>query len=202
MIKVVVFDVGNVVWRHGEMFYEFQNEWSKILGITYDEFRNSYEKVYVGFEYGRSVVWDWFKSIKPEVESRVFENVFKNIMSNKIKFESYYNDEVVALIKELKGRYKIGLLSNAENYVYPYVHKRMEGWFDFSIISWQAGYRKPEEEIYKLIFKQGDFRPEEIVFIDDREENVGAAKKLGINGIIFENYDKLVCELNKLGVRV
>jgi len=198
MVKVVVFDLGNVVWHHEELFKEFQKEWSRILGISYDEFRTRYQGVYVDFEKGKKEVWDWFRELKPDTDSRIFEEVLEKTLNNKEKFEIYYNRGVVNLIAKLRGDYKVGLLSNSENYIYPYVHKKMEGWFDFSIISWQTGCRKPDEEIYKLIFKQGNFKPEEIVFIDDKEENVETAKKLGIIGIKFDNNKQLFCVLNKL----
>ena len=44
-------------------------------------------------------------------------------------------------------------------------------------------------------------KPEEAVFLDDREENIAAAKELGMQGIVFQNKAQADAELAKLGVR-
>jgi putative hydrolase of the HAD superfamily len=45
---------------------------------------------------------------------------------------------------------------------------------------------KPNPEIYKLVKDKLGVEFEELIFVDDREENVNAAIKLGINGIVFD----------------
>jgi putative hydrolase of the HAD superfamily len=41
-------------------------------------------------------------------------------------------------------------------------------------------------------------KAEECVFIDDRPENIEAAKALGMEGIVFENYEQASEELEKV----
>lgn len=94
------------------------------------------------------------------------------------------------------------MLSNAENYLFPYIHRRLSSLFDHLIISWQVGFRKPDPQIYQQIFKYGSWKPEEVIFVDDKEENVLGAQALGINGVLFEGYPKLLSELKKYQITV
>ncbi len=44
---------------------------------------------------------------------------------------------------------------------------------------------KPEEKIYRALLDRYALRPEETVFIDDNPENIAAANRFGIRGVIF-----------------
>ena len=57
---------------------------------------------------------------------------------------------------------------------------------------------KPDPNIYRTLLDTYDLKEEECVFIDDRKENVEAAKKLGFHGIRFESYEQAAGDLEKL----
>ena len=48
---------------------------------------------------------------------------------------------------------------------------------------------KPDQEIYKILLDRYGLKAEECVFIDDTEENVRSAEKLGFKGIVFTGYE-------------
>jgi putative hydrolase of the HAD superfamily len=62
------------------------------------------------------------------------------------------------------------------------------------------GLRKPDRRIYQVALDVLQRDPEEVIFIDDRPENVAAAASLGIHGIRYEGSAKLADELARLGV--
>lgn len=72
--------------------------------------------------------------------------------------------------------------------------------FDAFFSSCYLGLRKPDRRIYQVALDVLQRDPEDCIFIDDRAENVGAAVSLGIHGIRYEGSEKLVEELNRLGV--
>ena len=55
-----------------------------------------------------------------------------------------------------------------------------------SVISGDIGIRKPDRGIYEALIQSSGFKIEEILFVDDREKNVVAARELGIETIMFE----------------
>lgn len=55
-----------------------------------------------------------------------------------------------------------------------------------SVISGDVGVRKPEREIYRMLLESCGCRIEDLLFVDDRDKNVIAARELGIDSILFE----------------
>ena len=72
--------------------------------------------------------------------------------------------------------------------------------FKIKVFSHQVGIIKPDPKIYKLTLKKLQLEPKETVFIDDKIENVIAANKLGMKGLLFKNALKLQKDLIKLKV--
>lgn len=44
--------------------------------------------------------------------------------------------------------------------------------------------------------------PDECIFIDDKKEYADAASKVGMHGLKFNSYEKLISDLNSLGVNI
>lgn len=53
--------------------------------------------------------------------------------------------------------------------------------FDYVWLSFELGLRKPDERIYKVVEEQCKIKPNNIMFIDDREDNIEAARNRGWN---------------------
>jgi len=54
-----------------------------------------------------------------------------------------------------------------------------------AIISGDVGVRKPDKEIYAILIHSIGYKIEDILFVDDREKNVIASRKAGIETIMF-----------------
>lgn len=53
------------------------------------------------------------------------------------------------------------------------------------VIGGDVNLRKPAKEIYEIMIKQTGAEPHEIIFVDDRAENLHAAADLGLKTIMF-----------------
>lgn len=98
------------------------------------------------------------------------------------------------LIRQLHDNgYYVYLLSN-----YP-LHMYELHWPKFEFFSLVDGYVvssveklcKPDEAIYRLLCERYQLVPEECLFVDDRQVNVDAAVKVGMQAVLFEGEDKL-----------
>ncbi|KAF9816899.1 hypothetical protein IEO21_03773 [Rhodonia placenta] len=114
------------------------------------------------------------------------------------------NDVLVTLVKELKaqshGRLQVFALSNISAPDYEHVRRSSVDWtiFDNVYFSGSLGLRKPEEDIYRYLIEDTGIAPREAVFVDDKEENVAAARACGMRGIVFDKQGKGMHTLQSL----
>lgn len=78
----------------------------------------------------------------------------------------------------------------------------LTGLFDAYLVSAYIGVRKPEPAAFERALEICQRAPEECVFIDDRQENVEAAEKAGIQGIRMESPSQVIADLGRLGILV
>lgn len=102
--------------------------------------------------------------------------------------------------------YRVYILSNWSEHAYEKCTEN--GVLDFiryadgCVWSFQVHQRKPDTAIYRTLLAEYKIDPARAVFIDDNEENIEAAKRCGIGGILFESFEKTIARLEDLGVRV
>ena len=116
------------------------------------------------------------------------------------------HQEVLDLVGRLKASgMKTAVLSNT---ITAHVtHNRERGLyvpFDVLVFSNEVGASKPDEGIYWHTLKLLGLaeRPEAAFFVDDMQENVVAARKMGLHGIVFQDADQLASDLRGLGIDV
>ena len=111
----------------------------------------------------------------------------------------HMDQELVELIRDLRARYKIGLLSNAPDRLGYWLHESWDigRFFDAVVYSAKVGIAKPDPRIYHLVLEELKVRPSQSLFIDDAPENVEAAIALGMKAIRFTSTGTLKEELRQ-----
>ncbi len=191
MIKCVVFDVGNVLWDYEPFHQELFKQWAKLVDIANSQLYQEFNQVYQEFERGEKDYLSWLAELGENVNYQQVEENLKDLIDR--HFRLYLNNKLVNLILKLKSNHIIvGCLSNTENFMESFHRKLGEKIdFDFQILSYEVGARKPEKKIYQKIFNYVDFKASEILFIDDKQENVIGAKELGISSLTYRSYKQL-----------
>jgi HAD superfamily hydrolase (TIGR01509 family) len=70
-----------------------------------------------------------------------------------------------------------------------------------TFVSCKTGVRKPDAEAYLVVCRTLDVTPEQCVFVDDREVNCEAARKVGMASVRFEgDAGALATSLTELGL--
>lgn len=107
------------------------------------------------------------------------------------------NAELAGYFRNLRPRYKTALLSNS------FVGARREEqqrfhfdeMSDLIIYSHEVGLAKPDRRIFELTCERLGVRPEEVVFLDDWEPGVLAARELGIHAIVYQNPAQAIADI-------
>jgi putative hydrolase of the HAD superfamily len=196
MIKALIFDLGNVLiyfdWKIAEKrLNDIQNE----LGNRTTKFLKENNSLIKNLEKGKISEEEFLNEIKTNINSNLDKTTIAKIFSE-IFWE---NQELTRLLPSFKKNYQLFLLSNTN-----IIHRKF-GWdhypflqhFDRLFLSYEIGAVKPEEEIYNYVLSTIKLYPEELLYIDDIEEYVNAAKQLGWNAIQFKSNEKLLEDLEK-----
>jgi putative hydrolase of the HAD superfamily len=67
--------------------------------------------------------------------------------------------------------------------------------FDARTFSCDVGVCKPQSRIYHDCLRQLGAKPSEVLFLDDREANIGAAETLGLHAILFRDASSAAREI-------
>jgi putative hydrolase of the HAD superfamily len=112
------------------------------------------------------------------------------------------NERVVALAQNLQhAGVRTGILSNIGDAIASGIMLRLPwlGSLYHCTWSWELGLAKPEPAIYIKTAEALDTLPENILFFDDRQENIAAAAALGFQTIRFTDYESLLRDLRDHG---
>ena len=110
------------------------------------------------------------------------------------------NRETEKLIKELSPNYHLYSLSNTPESFMTYINANFPvmNYFKARIYSSALKIAKPMPEIYQYLIEHYDLNPADCIFLDDRQENIDAARDAGMHGIVFESAAQCRNDLSKL----
>ncbi len=195
MIKAVIFDLGGVMVENPAS--KMKKFLSNVLNISERALVDRSSPYIADFQKGLISEEELWKkvTINPWNQQEFGDSIWKRAIE-----EAYSpKKEMFSLINKLKKfDLKIGILSNTEIPVVEFFQDQDFSMFDEIIYSCLEGLRKPEKEIYLLSINRIGCKPDEIIFVDDREENVIAAKQLGIHGIQFLSSDQVKKDIESI----
>lgn len=109
------------------------------------------------------------------------------------EYEWKKDPNLINFIREKKTQgSKIGVLSNVAQYQFDqfFSKKEQEELFDFLVFSGEVGFLKPSQEIFEIAIHRANVPPKDIYFFDDSYMNIEAAKKIGLNGVLYQNWSE------------
>ena len=197
--SAIVFDLGNVL-----IPFDYNvaiNKLNKIeegLGNKFIEFYNSNYHFHRDFESGKIPEPIFLDAMLEEVEHKINAETFCKIFSEIFTV----NEDVASLLPILKKDYKLFLLSNTNSIHQKYGWQKYEflKYFDKLILSHEVGSVKPEEKIYREVEKASGLPSAKHFYIDDIQEYVDAAIKLGWDAVQFVDYEKLFSDFKSRNI--
>ena len=191
---LIIFDLGNVVvmFDHHISAGKFAARFGLDKAFLYALFFDS--KITQLHDEGKISSAEFYRRIKRILGIDIGYDEFKDYW-NDIFFT---NPGMVSLIKTLKKRYTIYLMSNTNRLHFNFIRKKFPviKSFDKLILSCEVGKLKPHPKIYKYALRLAGTPPRKTIYIDDRKELAEGARLLGMNTIVFRNLRQLKKELS------
>ena len=110
-------------------------------------------------------------------------------------------DQILGLIHELKGQYKLALVTNAPSRYsldQRFNPGELDELFDVIVISGEVGWDKPAPEIYTMTIEKLAVNADEVLFIDDIPAFTEAAAKMGMKTFTYVNVPESIAAIKKL----
>jgi putative hydrolase of the HAD superfamily len=198
-VRALFWDVGGVLltnaWDHQERDLAIGH-----FRLDKVEFESRHKELANRFEEGKlSLEYYLEQTVFYEPRSFGLED-FKRFMFSLSKPKS----EILEIARGLAGKYPMATINNESRELNQY---RIETFglsdcFDLFVSSCFVGIRKPHERIYRLAIDLTQHAPQECCFIDDRQENIDGARKVGMQAVLLLNAPQLRNDLRNLGIEI
>lgn len=113
--------------------------------------------------------------------------------------EFFLYDDSEEVIKKLKQKYKVAMISNVYDYTAKKIRVEFKDFlknFDVVAISPEIGIMKPDPEIFNYVLNRLEVKPEEAVMVGDRvDRDIVPARELGMNAILIDRNTQTLKEI-------
>lgn len=106
------------------------------------------------------------------------------------------------LLEELSNQFRLVLLSNVDRYYFEAIrplHPELRH-FAVQLVSYEMGFSKPSAQAFRAALHAAEAPAHECFFVDDKQENINAARLLGIHGHVFTSTKACRDALANIGV--
>lgn len=184
-IKNIIFDLGGVILN-----IDIKRTENALKELGIDNFSEYMTQFYISsffkeYEVGKIDDAAFIKSMqslspKPLTEDEVI-NAWNALLLD-------FPNERIELLRHLKEKYRIFLLSNTnlihyrkfQQQIYLQTGGYLEDLFEKTYYSHALGLSKPDVAIFQLVINENKLNPAETLFIDDTESNLVGAKQAGL----------------------
>jgi len=198
-LSVLVFDLGKVL-----VDFDYSIAAKRIAPLCTSpvdpvKFFSQHAALLTSYELGLLTTEEFYNQIKS----------VSGFSGTQAEFNAFFADiftpiqPMIDLLVELKKtRLATYIFSNTNDLAIDHIRRRFPFFSDFDgyVLSYEHGAMKPSAKLYEIVERASGRRGGEIVYIDDRPENVQAGTARGWRGILHETPSGTREALQKLGL--
>ncbi len=186
MIEAVFFDFGGVVacLDHDEMARIERRYGLPERGL----WRSMYETPeWQALRVGEGDEKSWVGAIRRELDALAGRPVADDISREWVQCWRGLDDTVMSVIDGLRGRYRVGMISNATLTLEDELrdHHKIHDLFDVIVNSARVGFAKPDARIFRHAAEALRVAPAACVHVDDLPHNVAGARDAGFQAVHY-----------------
>ena len=190
-VRAVVFDYGNVLCL--EQTLEDMKGMALVCGIPHERFSELYWKLRPSYARGDIDGPAYWTSVVGQQELGLNKDQIATLIKLDSESITRPNQGAVQWAEVLhREGFPLSLLSNMPLELSRYVTKFFPSLSTFEHLMYSCDYGsiKPELAIYRKCLVLLKVAPQDILYMDDRAENLEAAARLGINSVLFDTVEK------------
>jgi HAD superfamily hydrolase (TIGR01509 family) len=198
-LRVLVFDLGKVL-----VDFDYSIAARRIVPLCASpvdplKFFSEHAAVLTSYELGMLTTQEFFNQIKK----------VSGFSGTQAEFSAFFADifspiqPMIDLHSELKKtNIPAYIFSNTNDLAVEHIRNRFPFFSDFDgyVLSYEHGAMKPSAKLYEIVERATGRRGEEILYIDDRAENVEAGIARGWRGVLHESPSATREALQKFGL--
>jgi len=200
-LRAVVFDYGMVLTAPPEP--KAYSELLRLTGLTRERLDHFYWADRHAFDEGKLNGLTFWRKVTTDAGLKLDVATIGELALWDARMWTTENPAMLAWQQMLKQRGILtAILSNIGDTVLANM-LREHKWiprFDVLVWSYQLHMAKPDEAIFRHTLKKLGTKPEETLFIDDKQVNIDAANAVGMKGLLFTDVEKLRTDLVAMGL--
>lgn len=191
-LKAVIFDLGGVILHGGYLDFIHQYLGEHLSATT----KKSIEFLEHQVNLGKITETQFYK----QIEKKFAVHLKPKQMHSRIVEKMTTNRSLVKFIPHIKPA-KVAIFSNSIGHLHMEVLKRRHlagrKLFRKKFFSSVMHLAKPTGASYQYVVKHLKVKPDQALMVDDRPANIAAAKKSGLQGLVFKNTTQFKRDLRK-----
>ncbi len=187
-LEAVIFDYGKVISLDQDA--ECVAEMRRLSGLDEQTFHHLYWKHRDAYDAGAFTGPFYWQTIAGEAGVAFTSSQLAALVDADNRSWSRTSDLALRWAGELAASgFKLGILSNMHRDLRDHLERTCPWVRDFhhTVFSCDVGMIKPEEPIYRLAVDGLGVPPARALFLDDREPNILAAQRVGLQGIVVDD---------------
>jgi glucose-1-phosphatase len=201
MIKAILFDMGNVLMNFDadKISRNFREYFPFVDAQRLEDFVARSIMPYERGDFGTDVFLQKLSELSPEIAAmspsilqKLWSDIFREHTDN------------IRLLPQLSALYRLIMVSNTNPMHIDFLqanYPQVFAPFDDFVFSYEIHAAKPDPAIYLHAVARSGVAPEECLFIDDKAENIDAARALGIKTCFFTGTQYLGSMLREIGIK-
>jgi putative hydrolase of the HAD superfamily len=200
-LRAVAFDYGMVL--SGPPYPQARKELIRITKLSHEEFESYYWTDRLAYDRGDLTGLAFWEKLVADAKLNLTAPEVAELNLWDMRMWTTVDPEMLAWHKLLKKHgLQTAILSNMGDSVMESILENFAWIADFDVLIWSYQHQmiKPDPKIYHLLLEKLGTAPEETLFLDDKLENIEAARRLGIQALQFSTVDQLRQDLISSGL--
>lgn len=196
-IKTIIFDYGNVICKPQEL--SDVDNIADCVGISRDIVHKYYWHFRLDFDRHALNAEQYWRQIGRLAGKELSTAQIEEATLRDARSWSRPNRQTVEWIKHLqRHNMRTAILSNMPLALKQIIERECD-WlpdFDVKVYSCDVLSNKPDFKIYQHCLQQLQVEPQDVLFLDDRQENIEAARALGMHAEVFTTLEAALASIS------